>query len=241
MPALMPRPTRRTRAKHGGHKETVEERLLAAMERLLGMGQKFGTVTVEQLANEAGMSRATFYLHFSDKGELVSRLMSVVTDDIVRDAGGFLAFPEKPQRDDVEKSIRGAVIAFRKHRTVIAALNDTASSDPQVEALYMEMMRNICERTRHSLGVAKRDGLARPEADDAVADALSWFVVLYVGRFASVLGRTAFDRLTDAVVHISTTAMFEDLPGADAKAEAKLPKKKAASATPRTKKKIAPN
>ena len=214
MSVLKARQTRRTRARNGGPKETVEERLLAAMDRLLADGRRFSSLTVEQLATEAGMSRATFYLHFRDKAELVSRLMSIVTDDIIRNAGAWLEFAEKPQRADVERAIRGAVSAFRRHRTIISALNDTASSDPEVEALYTGMLETICLRCRHSLAVAKRDGLARPEADDDVADALSWFVVLYVGRFAPISEGEAFDRLTNAVVYISTTSMFKDSPEA---------------------------
>ena len=240
MPALQPRQTRRTRAKHGGVKETVEERLLAAMERLLENGQKFATLTIEQLATEAGMSRATFYLHFRDKGELVSRLMGVVTDDIVTSAGAWLAPPEKPQRGDVEKSIRGVASAFRRHRTIIAALNDTASSDPAVEALYMEMMQTICMRCRAALAAAKNNGLARPEADDAVADAAAWFVVLYFGRFAGLREGDDFERLADAVVHISACAFFPDstktassfgVTAAKPKAAAARPKARAARAT----------
>jgi AcrR family transcriptional regulator len=220
MPALKPRQTRRTRAKNGGTKETIEERLLAAMERLLENGPKFATLTVEQLATDAGMSRATFYLHFRDKGELVSRLMSVVTDDIVTSAGAWLAFPEKPQRADVEKAIRGVASSFRRHRTIISALVDTASSDPAVEAVYMEMMNTICLRCRYSAAAALRDGLARPEATDAVADALAWFVVLYFGRFAGLREGEEFERLADAVVHISATAFFPDSTKSDSSVSA---------------------
>lgn len=210
MVVLTPSSTRRTRAKHGGKKESIDERLLAAMERLLERGQKFATLTVEQLASEAGMARGTFYLHFKDKGELVTRLMGVVTNDIVQDAGAWLAFAEKPQRADIEAAIVGVANAFRKHRTIVSALNDTAMSDPAVEALYMSMMQTICIRCRHSVSAAGRDGLARPEANSDVADALSWFVVLYFGRFAAIREGEDFNRLAEAVTHICATAVFRD-------------------------------
>ncbi len=210
MAVLGSQSTRRTRAKYGGKKESVDERLLAAMERLLERGQKFGSLSVEQLASEAGMARGTFYLHFKDKGELVARLMEVVTDDIVRDSGAWLAFADKPQRADIESALLGVANAFRKHRAIVSALNDTASSDPAVEALYMAMMRAICVRCRHSVNAVRRQGLARDEAGDDVADALSWFVVLYFGRFAGVLEGAEFDRLTAAVTHICATAVFLD-------------------------------
>ncbi|WP_428311874.1 TetR/AcrR family transcriptional regulator [Hydrocarboniphaga sp.] len=233
MATLTPRTTRRTRAKHGGRKETVEERLLAAMERLLERGLKFGSLTVEQLATEAGMSRGTFYLHFKDKGELVARLMGVVTEEIVQSAGAWLAYADKPQRKDIEAALWGVSGAFKKHRTIIAALNDTASSDPAVEALYMEMMQTICTRCRHSVAAARRDGVARPGANDAVADALSWIVVLYFGRFAAVREGDEFERLTKAVTHICATAVFLD-PGEVPAEPAQAPTAKPISARRRS-------
>jgi AcrR family transcriptional regulator len=212
--SITPRSTRRTRDKHGGKKATVEERLLAAMERLLERGQKFGGLTVEQLTSEAGMSRGTFYLHFKDKGELVARLMSVVTDEIVQSAGAWLAYAEKPQRKDIEAALMGVSEAFKKHRTIIAALNDTAMSDPTVEALYLDMMATICARCRHSVNAARRDGVARPEANNDVADALSWIVMLYFGRFAPIREGAEFKRLARALTHICATAVFLDIPDA---------------------------
>ena len=67
-------------------KATIEDRLLGATERLIEQGFSFATLTVEQLATEAGIARATFYLHFSDKSELVAKLMVRVTQEVVGSA-----------------------------------------------------------------------------------------------------------------------------------------------------------
>lgn len=123
MSGYISRPTRKTREKRGGvEKEPIEARLLTAMERLLGRGHRFATLTVDQLASEAGISRGTFYLHFQDKADLVSRLMSVVTDDIVRSAGTWLALSDSPKRADIAGAIFGTAAAFQQHRAIIAAL-----------------------------------------------------------------------------------------------------------------------
>jgi AcrR family transcriptional regulator len=50
--------------------------LLEAMERLLSQGQSFSALTVETLASEAGIARATFYLRFKDKSALVASLLA---------------------------------------------------------------------------------------------------------------------------------------------------------------------
>ena len=61
----------------------MEERLLAALERLLQDDANITAVPVERLAREAGISRATFYLHFRDKSDLIERLIYRVEQDVI--------------------------------------------------------------------------------------------------------------------------------------------------------------
>lgn len=82
-------------------------------------------------------------------------------------------------------------------------------ADPSIEKLYLSMMQTISERCRHSVNMVKQDGLAHSKANDSVADALSWFVVLYFGRFAATCSGAEYDRLANAVVHICSSAIFE--------------------------------
>ena len=209
MLTIAPRPTRRTRNKHGGRKPTVEERLLAAMERMLEQGQRFPTLSVEGLAVEAGMSRGTFYSHFKDKNELVARLMSVVTDEIVESAGSWLATREdgeKPQREDLEATMRGVSAIFKKHRAVLAAFNDTARNDSALSEQYRKMMDTIAERCHRSI-VAVHGGYDT-KAVEGVAKALSWFVVLYLGRFSPVAEGEELDQLVKSVAHVCGSAIY---------------------------------
>ena len=66
----------------------MEERLQLALERLLAGGLTITAMSIEALAREAGIARATFYLHFRDKGELIARLIARVEDEVVG-AGGL--------------------------------------------------------------------------------------------------------------------------------------------------------
>lgn len=79
MTALEPRPTRATRERQAREKRpSIEARLLQAIERLDARGQRLASVSVEQLMEEAGMARASFYKHFKDRGELVVRLIALL-------------------------------------------------------------------------------------------------------------------------------------------------------------------
>ena len=70
--------TRRSRATTDTSPPAAMDRLVEAFERLLARGESFTTISVEELAREAGMARATFYLHCRNKGQLVSHAMQAV-------------------------------------------------------------------------------------------------------------------------------------------------------------------
>lgn len=211
MPRIEPRPTRRTRAKNGDQPRlSIEDRLLAAMERLLEKGHRFAALSVEQLAEEAGIARGTFYLHFRDKGELVARLMSQVTEEIIQSTGTWMSNAEDAGRPQIQEALVGMVRTFKKHQAVIAAINDTAPYDQTVADLYRKMVDEICAQSRRSLRTVKRKGLSRPGATDDVADVMSWMIVLYCARFVGERDGAELERLARSLGYIGASAAFAD-------------------------------
>ncbi|MGQ0619776.1 MAG: TetR/AcrR family transcriptional regulator [Panacagrimonas sp.] len=211
MPRIESRPTRATRAKPGHQpRESIEDRLLAAMERLLEKGQRFAALSVEQLTQEAGISRATFYLHFRDKGELVARLMGQVTEELIASTGAWLGNADDAQRKDLQQALVGVVQTFRKHQAILAAVSDTAPHDPSVASLYQAMIDRTGVQTRRSLATVKRKGLSRPAADNDVADALSEMIVTYCIRNVGKRDGAELNRLAKALGYIAASAVFSD-------------------------------
>ena len=221
MARIESRPTRRTRAKHGDQpKLTIEERLLAAMERLLENGHRFAALTVEQLTDEAGIARGTFYLHFRDKGELVARLMSQVTEEIIASTGTWLSDAEDARHQVLQQALVGMVATFKKHQAILAAVNDTAPYDQNVASLYRTMVDRICAQSRVSLDTIQRKGRSRPGATDDVAEVLSWMIVMYCARFIGERNGVELDRLAESLGYFSASTAFAD-PSAAAPAAAK--------------------
>ena len=86
----MPSVTRKPQAKRQERREQIERRLLDATERLMRDGASFTELSVDRLSTEAGMSRASFYIYFEDKGHLLRRLAGQVFTDLANapSAGG---------------------------------------------------------------------------------------------------------------------------------------------------------
>jgi len=211
MTQISPRPTRRTRAKQGDQpKQSIEDRLLAATERLLEQGHRFAALSVEQLTDEAGIARGTFYLHFRDKGELVARLMSQVTEEIIASTGTWMSDADAADHHELQQALVGMVATFKKHQAILAAVNDIAPYDQTVAGLYKTMVDRICAQSRVSLGIIRRKGLSRPGATDDVAEVLSWMIVMYCARFVGERNGAELTRLAESLGYISASTAFAD-------------------------------
>ena len=83
----MPSVTRKPQAKRQERREEIERQLLDATERLMAAGASFTELSVDRLATEAGISRASFYIYFEDKGHLLRRLTGQVFADLADGRG----------------------------------------------------------------------------------------------------------------------------------------------------------
>src|ERR1700730_18165621 len=82
----MPSVTRKPQVTRQQRREQMERRLLDATERLMRDGASFTELSVDRLSTEAGISRASFYIYFEDKGHLLRSLAGQVFGDLAHDA-----------------------------------------------------------------------------------------------------------------------------------------------------------
>jgi AcrR family transcriptional regulator len=204
--------TRRMRAHVPASKTGVEESLLGAMERLLASGQSFTSVSVEQLANEAGIARSTFYLHFRDKGDLVQRLMSQVTREILTAAGSWFDKPEIAERSDLQDALRQIVAVYNRHRAVMRAMTETAAYDANVARLYSGMMDNLVGESRRTLERIRRAGRAHPGMTPEVGDVLTWMVEHACYQLLGGKTQAETERMITSLTHIVWNAIYAPAP-----------------------------
>lgn len=187
---------------------SVEDRLLAAMERLIEQGHSFATLKVDELAKEAGIARATFYLHFADKSELVARLMTRLTQEVVGSAGDWFEAKGQSGPRTIKQALTGIITTFRKHHAILAAVTATAAHDATVARLHEEMMTKLCQHSRQAIAAVKGD---MPEGDfpfDMLADVLTWSVEQYCARVVSRYDPRQMEALINTFSHICNSAIF---------------------------------
>src|SRR3954463_4716018 len=117
----MPSVTRKPQANRQERREQIERRLLDATERLMAQGASFTELSVDRLATEAGMSRASFYIYFEDKGHLLRQLAGQVFAELADAGERWWSVAQRHQRGDVFAALSAIVASYRRHQPLLIA------------------------------------------------------------------------------------------------------------------------
>jgi AcrR family transcriptional regulator len=173
----VPSVTRKPQAKRQVRREQIERQLLEATDRLMAAGASFTELSVDRLATEAGISRASFYIYFEDKGHLVRRLTGQVFADLAGAAERWWSVAQRRDSADVLAAMTGIIASYRRHQPLLVALNEMAAYDPQVGATYREILAAIGARLTEVIEAGQDDGYVRRElVAETTASTLTWMV-----------------------------------------------------------------
>jgi AcrR family transcriptional regulator len=173
----MPSVTRKPQAKRQERREQIERDLLAATDRLMNEGASFTELSVDRLATEAGISRASFYIYFEDKGHLLRRLAGQVFGELADSARRWWGVASRHDPADVRAAITGIVAGYRRHQPLLVALSEMAGYDPQVSLTYRELLTAIAGQVTQVIQDGQASGAIRAELPaEATASSLTWMV-----------------------------------------------------------------
>jgi TetR/AcrR family transcriptional regulator, ethionamide resistance regulator len=177
MPSVTRKPQAKREQTRRQRREQMERRLLDATERLMRDGASFTELRVDRLSTEAGMSRASFYIYFEDKGHLLRRLAGQVFADLAESAERWWSVAWRHDPDDVRAGMAGIIASYRRHQPVLVALNEMAAYDALVGATYRNLLTAISGRLTRVIEEGQADGSIRRDLPAATAaSALTWMV-----------------------------------------------------------------
>lgn len=173
----MPSVTRKAQAKREERREQIERQLLDATDRLMADGTSFTELSVDKLATEAGISRASFYIYFEDKGHLLRRLATQVFGDLAGDAQKWWGVAGRRDPADVHAAMSSIIASYRRHQPVLIALNEMSAYDSLVGQTYRELLTGISAQLTRVIEDGQADGSIRPQLPAAAtASTLTWMV-----------------------------------------------------------------
>jgi AcrR family transcriptional regulator len=159
---------------HAGDSDT-ELAIFGATERLLA-AVPLHELSVAQIIEEAGISRATFYFYFSSKYAVVTGLLARVMDEIYEVMQPFVRRrSDAVAEDPLRESLEAAAAVWGAHRASLRAVMEHWHAVPELGTLWLGVVRRFASGLAIDIERERAAGLA-PDGIDSqqLADALIW-------------------------------------------------------------------
>jgi AcrR family transcriptional regulator len=180
------------------HKQLTRRRIVEAALAVFDRDGYVGA-RIEDVATAAGASRATFYLHFGSKLEVVRELLGPLVDES-RELYRELDALEDPSWSALRGWLERALAYWQRNRTAISAVNQALAAEPALTDDFVDAVWLSVDAMTHHL--ARWSGVERAEAHLRAALfvlQLERFNFLWVIRGASFDREAALDALTDSL------------------------------------------
>ncbi|WP_327286821.1 TetR/AcrR family transcriptional regulator [Streptomyces sp. NBC_01198] len=139
------------------------------MERLLDSGQAFSEISVQQILEEAGVSRATFYAHFQGKSDVLVRLTDDLRESLLALARQWDPAAEQGGAERFARFFTDVIAIHRAHRRVLTAVQEAATYDPAVGDFYTADLENFEETALRTVLAEQAAGATAADLDPVSA------------------------------------------------------------------------
>ncbi|MFF9490177.1 TetR/AcrR family transcriptional regulator [Streptomyces sp. NPDC014676] len=150
-----------------------EQALLDAAEELLEQ-TSLENLTVEAIAQKAGISRGSLYFYFGSKHEVLAALVERTMRTIRAHAEATARDDSAPPVEAMERAVRATEEVWRAHSTVMRAAVDYSALHPVIGAAWrgtVERFAVTMTQVLTNAGIPDDDG---PDGASALAAALCW-------------------------------------------------------------------
>jgi AcrR family transcriptional regulator len=154
----------------------TRRQILDALRALLEQGAPVAGLSVERICSQAGVSRATFYVHFAGKAALVTALQDEDMEPWLAHALPVLADPTS-DRAAFALIIRELVDNWRTHAVISASLVELAEYDAAVRDAWNGVVHRLAAELGEHL--RRRWEGRRESADldpDLMAEVIAWMI-----------------------------------------------------------------
>jgi len=182
--------------------------MMRAIAELTEKGQSFTEVPVEQLARQAGISRATFYLHYRDKAALVERLALRLSGEILTITDHWIRYADRANWADVHNAMRLVVETWEDNATIFGLLIETSVYDAKVRDFYNELKTQIAQNTHAVIDKARASNMLNPHCPDDIAHLIVEAVERCCYRFSALPGRPRAPWLIDSLTHLCWSTIY---------------------------------
>jgi AcrR family transcriptional regulator len=188
----------------------VMARLLAAVERLFDRGETFAELTVDRLISEAGLSRSTFYTYVGDKSELLQALAADVIEELFDSAADWWERDAIASKAELRGALGQMIAAYMRHRVIMGALGDMATSDAAVRQQFLELMNRSATRMARHIAKGQEAGFVSRDLDPAAtATWLNWTTERGLSMLVAPATGPELERMHTAMTDVYWNLLYE--------------------------------
>jgi len=194
------------------------------------------TVSIDHLAKGAGISRSSFYFYFESKWQVLSALLSSVTDDVFKASSMIFDRPDgiSPEAA-IEHAISEVIEVWEQHGHVLREVGDAAAAEPALQAQWDRILGRFIDAAATAIDRDRAAGVAIDGPPSrALAAALMWMGERNLGLMSI---RSANAIRVDEMAETMTSIWLRSAFGIDyrgtPKGAARKTTKKAAQKAPR--------
>jgi AcrR family transcriptional regulator len=141
----------------------IRERLLAAVEKLAADGESYANVTIERLATTAGLSRATFYIYFEGKGDLLRAWFGEALRELAAACASWLEVGPGSSQADVRAALARIIDSYRARSALMAAVSDEGTQDSSLRDQLSEAIDRSTAALRSQIERGQQEGWIDPD------------------------------------------------------------------------------
>jgi len=148
--------------------------VLDATERLLAR-RPFSELSVNDVIDEAGISRTSFYAHFDSRAAVIAECLRRVMGQIAVAVDPFLAESEADPEAAIRAGIGRWVAVVREHGPVLRTVSEQWPQDERLRELWLSIMARFVAGTARVIETARATGQAPDGADaERLSACLMW-------------------------------------------------------------------
>jgi AcrR family transcriptional regulator len=211
--AVLSRRSARSDEQRRERRAAVQDRVRDATEQLLSDGHTYAELSIETIAERAGISRTTFYDYFSDKRDLLLSLGATLVSESLGEADDWRPTADHERTKDELRHLIRSLVRMYRHPVALAIIVATFY-DLEVRAAWRDEQERHIQRAVQLLEAEAAGGRFQRHAStlEARARALHWAVHGSALHEVALKQEISEDEVVDALVDLNLLGVRGVLP-----------------------------